>query len=95
MIKVYDKVSWHIDGEEDESTVINRFKIMFDFLNSKELLSEEGRELIEIGIDGSTSLHERLVTDKGKAFLDIIFDDVLEIDNSKLLLLMEDSYNKM
>ena len=68
--KVYDKVAWHIDGGEDPEGTVNSLASLFDTLHSKGMLSEEGEELYQSGIDSSSSLHSRLVTPEGREFLD-------------------------
>ena len=95
MVKIYDKASWHIDCGEDEKTVIDRFKAIFDFLNLKELLNEDGKELFDLGIDNSVSIHENLVTDKGKILLDKVFDDILKIEIKDIGTVMEKTFSEI
>lgn len=44
------------------------------------MLSDEGKEQYEIGIDDSCSLNERMVTSKGNGFLKEYYDDVINND---------------
>lgn len=81
-MKVYDKASWHIDNGEDKVDVLSRFSFLFDFLEKKNMLTSEGKELLELGIDSSISLHERLVTDDGKKFLEANIDELLKMSIS-------------
>lgn len=81
-MKVYDKASWHIDNGEDKVDVLSRFSLLFDFLEKKNMLTSEGKELLELGIDSSISLHERLVTDEGKKFLEANIDELLKMSIS-------------
>ena len=65
-MKIYDKASWHIDGGERKEDVIKKFSLIFDFLEKEGMLTDEGKEILELGIDTSISLHERMVNEKGK-----------------------------
>ncbi len=77
MLKIYDKAQWHIDSGEDSNVVLAKLRAVFDFLNSKNLLSDEGKEIFLLGIDSSASLHERMVTENGRRFLDVSYDNVI------------------
>lgn len=68
-MELYDKAKWHIDSGEKEEIVISRFKNLFLFLNQKNLLSDEGKEILEFGIDSSISIHERMLNNMGKHFM--------------------------
>ena len=77
MIKIYDKARWHIDAGMDTNYVVNKMKILFDFLNANNLLEYEGKEMFEIGIDSSISIHERMLTVQGNKFMDEKYDGVI------------------
>lgn len=83
-MKVFDKALWHIDAGEDKDVVLTKFQAVFDFLSEKDLLSEEGQEILEFGIDDSISLNEDMVTEEGAAFLDKHYDEVINCDASKI-----------
>ena len=74
---IYDKAVWQIDGGIPEDLVVSHFRTVFDWLNSHNLLSEEGLEELEDGIDECAVLHERLVTKEAAAFLDACYDQYL------------------
>ncbi len=76
-MKIYDKAVWHIDGGEKTSDVVNRFKVIFKFLDEKGLLNDDGKETLEYCMDSSVSLNSRMVNKEGKMFLDAYYDDVL------------------
>ena len=84
-MQVYDKASWHIDAGENETDVIHRFKIIFEFLSRNNMLSDEGLEILEIGIEDSISLHERLLNETGRIFMNKNYDGISGIDNKSLL----------
>ena len=68
----YDKVSWHFpEGKNCPS--LDAAKVHFDvvmhWLKSKDLLSEEGCEAMEIGIDSDFALTSYMLTDKGNQLL--------------------------
>ncbi len=72
----YDKVSWHFpDGKNCPS--LGAAKVHFDvvmrWLGSQELLSPEGREAIEIGIDSDFSLTSYMLTDTGNKLLAVCY----------------------
>ncbi len=92
MLKIYDKAQWHIDAGESSEVVISKFKAIFAFLASKELLQSEGKEMIELGIDGSISLHERMITDIGKKFLDVCYDKVMDKSTDEIVHALEQEY---
>lgn len=74
---IYDKVQWHIDGGESREDVISKFNSVFSFLAQNQMLSEEGKEQLECGIDSSASLHEDLVNEVGNRFLKKYYDNVI------------------
>ncbi|MBR2362146.1 MAG: hypothetical protein IKA80_05825 [Spirochaetaceae bacterium] len=83
-MKIYDKASWHIDGGERKEDVIKKFSLIFDFLEKEGMLTDEGKEILELGIDTSISLHERMVNEKGKIFLDEKYDFLLGLSLGNL-----------
>ncbi len=76
-MKIYDKAVWQIDGGIPYELVVNHFKIVFTWLNKHDMLSEEGKEELEDGIDGEASLNEQLLTQEGTSFLDKYYDKFL------------------
>lgn len=76
---VYDKAKWQIEGGIPEENVLNHFKFFLKWLNDHNLLSEDGKEIEEIGLDNSISLTDTMVTSKGKCFLDRYYDDYLKV----------------
>lgn len=92
MIKVYDKAQWHIDAGENSESVVAKIKAVFEFLNSKELLSSEGKEILNLGLDSSISLNERMVTDVGKIFLDKYYDAVINNSTDNIINALEKEY---
>jgi D-serine dehydratase len=47
------------------------------------MLSEDGLEIFDLGINESISLHEELVTDDGAEFLDNHYDKLLEASHEE------------
>ena len=92
MLKIYDKAQWHIDAGEDSRAVIAKFDAVFAFLNTNNLLTDEGKEIIELGIDSSVSIHERMLTEKGKRFMDACYDKVINYDADKIASALEREY---
>jgi len=83
-MKVYDKAMWHIDGGEDKEEVIAKFKVIFAFLKGKNMLSDEGKEIMEFGIDSSISLHERLLTAEGNKFIEAHYDSIINLKSNEI-----------
>lgn len=83
MLKVYDKAQWHIDAGAVEDAVVKKMKVLFDFLDSKGLLQEEGKEVLDLGIDGSASIHERMLTEEGNKFMESKYDSVINTNGEE------------
>ena len=94
MIKVYDKAEWHIDAGENSKIVISRFKLIMNFLKAKSMLSNEGEEIIDIGIDSSISIHERMLTNSGKEFIESYYDNIIDKNENEIPEALEEEYNK-
>lgn len=75
---VYDKATWHIDGGEDLNKVMDHFSFIMSWCSSNNLLSEEGKEIEELGVDQSISLHSRMFTDRGNAFMEKHYDQFID-----------------
>ena len=83
-MKIYDKAKWHIDGGENKKEVIEKFEVIFSVLKAKDMLSDEGKEIMELGIDGSISLHERLLTAEGNLFLEQHYDSIINLKSNEI-----------
>ena len=75
---VIDKAAWHIDGMSEPKLVTSYFMRIFNWLDSKQLLTEEGKEALKFGIDESISLHEHMVTKEALDFLTSHYDEYLK-----------------
>ncbi len=95
IMKIFDKADWHIDGGEDKDKVILKFKNIYEFLKEKELLSPEGLENLDFGIDSSISLNEMMVTDKGYKFLDKYYDKVINFEAETIKEKLEEKYKNL
>ena len=91
-MKVYDKAAWHIDGNENAVEVVDRFRAIYSFLDSKKMLSEDGKEILELGIDSSISLNSSMVNSEGKAFLDAKYDVITNQDPKRIKATLKDEY---
>ena len=72
MATTYDKVSWHFpDGKDCPSLEAAKvhFDVLMEWLQSRHLLSEEGQEAMEFGIDSDFSLTSYMLTDRGNRLL--------------------------
>ena len=73
-MRIYDKASWHIDANEPKKDVIKRFNELMQWCYNHNLLTEDGKEIIAIGIDDSISIHSLLFTPIGNKLLCWLFD---------------------
>lgn len=72
LAKIYDKVSWHFpEGKRCPSLEAAKvhFSVVTQWLKDKGLLSAEGREALENGIDSEFSLTAHMVTAEGNKIL--------------------------
>lgn len=72
MAMIYDKVSWHFpEGSNCSSLDAAKvhFKVLMHWLDSQRLLSEEGQEAMEVGIDSDFSLTSYMLTERGNKLL--------------------------
>ncbi|GAA0087682.1 hypothetical protein ACV3X1_01720 [Clostridium perfringens] len=76
-MKVYDKAKWHNNGENNELNVKAYFQNLMELLLKNNMLSEDGREILDIGIDNDFSLNSKLVNEKGNLFLGKNYDEIL------------------
>ncbi len=94
MLKVYDKAQWHIDAGEDESAVVKKMEILFDFLENKGFLQAEGKEILKIGIDESISIHERMLTEKGNSFMESKYDGIINTNEEEFNEALENAFEE-
>ena len=95
---IFDKPKWHIDAGMNINDVLEKFKLVFDFLADNDMLSDDGREQIEIGIDEECSLNEMAVNKKGKSFLEFCYDDLINYNSKDMAAALDEkliSYNKL
>ncbi|MFI3254225.1 MAG: DUF1963 domain-containing protein [Eubacteriales bacterium] len=83
-ILAYDKAIWHIENGVSEEEIVAKFTVIFTFLKENKMLSEDGLELLEDGIDESISFHKNLVNEKGRVFLDKYYTELVDYPLKKL-----------
>lgn len=93
-MKVYDKASWHIDGGENRTEVVSRFKAVFEFLQEKNMLTADGLETLEYAMDSSASLNSRMVTAEGNDFLEKYYDDILAVTPTQIRKNLVEAYKE-
>lgn len=93
-MKIFDKAQWHIDNGENTVKVVEKFKKVFLFLNDHNMLSDDGLEIYELGIDSSVSLNEKMVTPNGQDFLDKYYDEVINFDEQEIFTELERRYSE-
>lgn len=74
LTKVYDKAKWQIENGKDSVEVLKHFKMILQWCEKKYLLSDEGMEILSFGVDDSISLHSRMFTKRGNAFMEKYYD---------------------
>jgi hypothetical protein len=70
--KTYDKVAWHFpEGQGCPSLDAAKihFEVIMRWLESNGLLSEEGREALEVGVDSDFALTSHMLSDTGTRVL--------------------------
>ncbi len=80
-MNIYDKAKWQIDSGMPKEKVLAHFVLIFEWLHSKNMLSKEGIEMLEAGMDDSISLNEEMVTEDGNAFLLKYYDNLISSSN--------------
>ena len=76
-MKIFDKASWQIDNGISEEIVIAHFEFIFEWLKVHDMLNQDGKEILEIGIDDDVSLHEGLLNKSGLDFLNKFYDKLI------------------
>ena len=76
-MKIIDKAAWQIDSGVPADKTVSHFACVFEWLSRHGLLTEEGEEELEDGIDDTASLNDELVSEQGIAFLESCYDDYL------------------
>lgn len=94
MLKIYDKAKWHIDAGEDSGVVINKLKAVLEFLDKEGMLTSEGKEILDLGVDSSVSIHERMLTDKGRNFMESNYDKIMYLSAKNITIALEQAINK-
>ena len=95
ILEIYDKASWHIDECVPKEIVLKHFEQMFTWLNNKNMLNDDGKEILNIGIDESVSLNENMLTSEGNKFMDSYYDKIVSeslYDVSKEEKLLDECY---
>lgn len=77
-MKIIDKAAWQIDAGVPEEFVVKHFQTVFSWLDQHEMLSDEGKEEFDDGIDSCASLNEDLVTPEALNFLEKCYDEFLK-----------------
>ena len=73
-ITVYDKAAWHIDVGVPTAMVLKHFEFILKWANDHYLLSGDGKEVLEFGVDESVSLHSNMFTPRGNRFMEMYYD---------------------
>lgn len=95
MLKIYDKAQWHIDAGEDEDIVVAKLQVVFSFLDSKNFLGMEGKEIIDLGVDSSVSIHERMLTEEGNKFMEACYDKVIDKAPEEMAEALDQEYSAL
>lgn len=75
--KVYDKAAWHLDAGEPKSKVLAHFNFIMAWCHKNNLLSDEGDEILEIGVDESISINSRMLNERGNLFMAKYYDSFI------------------
>ncbi len=77
-MKIIDKATWQIDGGVPADAVVSHFITIFSWLYDHDMLTDDGIEEYEDGIDDCASLNDELVNEKGMLFLEKCYDEYLK-----------------
>ena len=77
ILKIIDKAVWQTDGGVPADKTAQHFRTVFVWLSRHGMLTGEGEEELEDGIDDCASLNDELVNEQGMAFLEDCYDDYL------------------
>ena len=66
--EVYDKAAWY-DNDADVQKCIIRMRAILEFFDKLNMLTAEGKEILDTGVDAATSIHSRLFTDEANLYL--------------------------
>lgn len=80
---VYDKASWHIDAGEPKSNVLAHFGFIMNWCKKNNLLSDEGEEILELGVDSSISIHSRMLNECGNLFMKKYYDTFISAQSEQ------------
>jgi len=92
-VKIYDKASWHIDAGEPPALVLEKFGVVMSFLHENNLLTADGEEIFELGIEDSISLHEGMLTSQGKALLDSTYDSIINLPCNEIRVALDNQFS--
>lgn len=77
-MKIIDKAVWQIDGGVPADKVEAHFRTVFAWLGAHGMLTGDGEEELEDGIDDCASLNDELLNERGMDFLESCYDDYLK-----------------
>lgn len=80
---IYDKAIWHIDAGENKKTVLDHFTFIMNWLQENRLLSNEGIEILKLGIDESISINSRMLNERGNRFMTMYYDSFISAQKDK------------
>lgn len=80
---IYDKAIWHIDAGENKKTVLDHFAFIMNWSQENSLLSNEGIEILELGIDDSISINSRMLNERGNLFMTMYYDSFISAQEDK------------
>ena len=77
-MKTIDKAVWQTDGGVPEDKVVSHFRTVFEWFCRKGMLTQDGEQELEEGIDDCAVLNDELVNGQGMAFLEECYDSYLK-----------------
>ena len=76
-MNIIDKAAWQIDGGIDKADVESHFKTIFNWLQTKGMLTAEGKEFLDTESYSEASINDRVVDVEGFAFLMHCYDEYI------------------
>jgi hypothetical protein len=76
--QIYEKLEWHAGDPLLAKKIKSMMIELMRWLADKKLLTDEGLEILELGIDSGFSLHTRMLTQQGNEILSKSYDKWIE-----------------
>ena len=71
---IYDKASWHYpEGCSELKAAVAHIDVALRWLEDHNMLTREGKEVLELGVDEEASITSRMLTEQGQSIMDAAY----------------------